>query len=935
MAPQADAARADKDKRAGTILAFARVVPSRLENNPTDHTLAPELRSHLPTFPLKPPSSLLGEFDAQGTELWNLSTRLIRENGDSNQTMPCLLRVFASYMLDGANGGRMGNWENATRVVKVILRATKTCVRFSEYALGVGLLECAGRYFSQTASTTDVTPEDMAVHQRSMDQYSLLQILLAWKQFKLDVAEQMYQKQRSQEISADPVTAEEFADTFYEIGKEEYNLKKFDAASRWLERACDALADQQLDVLSDLAPDLKMSAMHLLTKSLLALGTEQSNAKAREVVQLMDTEYGDKMLVSLLKLEILSAETQPDISVYHGTLLRLFRSVHLTKPNFKTLMHHIHKLRKFNPEIACDCLAQLLSIRLFESGKMEYIERVTVMRIWITTSNTQISSLMETLRSFLDLVSSNITSSYSPAATHAAQTLLWKLVESSFNQTNYQQTEAICNLANHQLFVKCGDNNKAKISRKIMQCAIARQSWNDARQAFFSMSELAQSSPQSRFLLFKVAIRTEDEQLAAECLDVIVQASTKDATILYACVLESQQASNRPLTIKALHVVLEKYKYTAPEGVHLPAMLRCLIKLLKSEMGDSKLPNPELVENFCRAFEGASAQSVISSLVHKSMDFSKSEWEWFSRNSYNFALEHCAILDPLHLSRLAVCCNQFIGILLSESDEQSLQDLRLRRVFCYFLALVANIVLARAADEIDISNQHYTIAIRHAKGLRESITKLLDSQLDDHWLADLQEKHFDAVKYELEAFIRLKKWDDATYLFPICFEHTNKARVWDTLADLGFLLHEEIVKAGLKPSHQAKTLSFLKDIINHSLSSKTNPMAMARWLRCLFQTALTSNDALAMQCIDQAISAAKALRTLDTCFPQTELEYLTTTAFNHAIDYFSAGDDAGCARWAEKALALAGESDDQGLTSLLQERYSALMWQGKDASDEI
>jgi hypothetical protein len=256
-----------------------------------------------------------------------------------------------------------------------------------------------------------------------------------------------------------------------------------------------------------------MSAMHLLTKSLLALQTEQSTSKAREVVQLMDTEYGDKMLVSLLKLEILAFEPQPDINIYHGTLLRLFRSVYLTKPNFKTLMHHIHKLRKFSPEVACDCLGQLLSIRLFESGKIEYIERVTVMRIWITTSNSQTTSLIDSLRFFLDLVSSNITSPYSSAATHASQTLLWKLIEGFFNQRQYEQAEKLCNLAIHPMFVKCGDSNKAKISRKIMQCAIARQSWNEARQAFFSMSEASQNAPQSRFLLFKVAIRTDDEDL--------------------------------------------------------------------------------------------------------------------------------------------------------------------------------------------------------------------------------------------------------------------------------------------------------------------------------------------------------------------------------------------------------------------------------------
>lgn len=40
---------------------------------------------------------------------------------------------------------------------------------------------------------------------------------------------------------------------------------------------------------------------------------------------------------------------------------------------------------------------------------------------------------------------------------------------------------------------------------------------------------------------------------------------------------------------------------------------------------------------------------------------------------------------------------------MPDSDGETLQDLRLRRIFCEFLALVANIVLARAADEIQLS----------------------------------------------------------------------------------------------------------------------------------------------------------------------------------------------------------------------------------------
>jgi hypothetical protein len=38
--------------------------------------------------------------------------------------------------------------------------------------------------------------------------------------------------------------------------------------------------------------------------------------------------------------------------------------------------------------------------------------------------------------------------------------------------------------------------------------------------------------------------------------------------------------------------------------------------------------------------------------------FDKSEFEWFSRNSYNLALEICADANPVHLVRLTTTCIQ-------------------------------------------------------------------------------------------------------------------------------------------------------------------------------------------------------------------------------------------------------------------------------------
>jgi hypothetical protein len=60
-------------------------------------------------------------------------------------------------------------------------------------------------------------------------------------------------------------------------------------------------------------------------------------------------------------------------------------------------------------------------------------------------------------------------------------------------------------------------------------------------------------------------------------------------------------------------------------------------------------------------------------------------------------------------------------------------------------------------------------------------------------------------------------------------------------------------------------------------------------------------------------------------YPKTELEWMATSAFNLAIDYYVADDDANCTLWAEKAMTVAQWLEDDGqLRDTLMKKYAAL-----------
>ena len=50
--------------------------------------------------------------------------------------------------------------------------------------------------------------------------------------------------------------------------------------------------------------------------------------------------------------------------------------------------------------------------------------------------------------------------------------------------------------------------------------------------------------------------------------------------MLYACVLEAQSSGDRAQAVHALQRVVNNFEYHAPDGVHLPSLLRYALSLL-------------------------------------------------------------------------------------------------------------------------------------------------------------------------------------------------------------------------------------------------------------------------------------------------------------------------------------------------------------------
>ncbi|PSN68963.1 SPO22-domain-containing protein [Corynespora cassiicola Philippines] len=970
MAPP-QTAKSERERKLTSLLAFSSKLLTRCKSTP-DIASVKDLQKHVTGLPLQKSSvyaTKQDELDRLGTELWNATTRLRRdtskeeqkkENMEEHARFHCYLRMFSLLLLDSASNqaGREGTRKTCVRLMKVALKTARTCVSSDELVLATKALERAADYESILCTgQDDESTEMVALGDRLRMEYFILRIMLAWRQDRMDMAEHLFLKSRKLTVVAPPSTAESFADTLYEIGKCFVQKMSYEIGVVWLERAHGIIEEQELEMLSPEAGHLRLGIMQNLIQAYMKSSQGEGQTKAWHVLKLLEADHGEKMVVSLLKLELLYSAEAVETNQIHTVLHRMIYSIVLNERNFATIMHHVHKLKDHSDTAACGVLVDLLETRLFRDEYQAWIERAVVTYIWIKVTGAEEKMIGDT-QELLDKVLMHTKDIFSAPATHAAQTLLWKRVEALHSQGNHATAEAWCRICLHQLFDKAGEQNKSRISRKLITCALARQDYASARSTFSKMSETGRDTPKTRYLMYKIALHEGETEFAAECLDLVCRGLHTDATFLQGCIVESLSAGDRHQTIAALGKVLEKYDGNVPNDIHLPALLRLTAKLLHLELTkDSKL-NVDILEQLCTVFEAAYNHAKASK-QHPSnqtqQNFGLSEYKWFAKNTYNLSLKYCSEMHPTTLTKLLKTCIEHENELDPDPD----MDLRLR--VCHFLAVCAFSALARAEDNQQNCQRYYLDVLDNCQYFRalaaDSILKL-----DGSGQKDAVTKHYQIVKLELEATAKLRKWE----AFGLLFEQAVKYTVPDnleSLADLTLAILEEEKKNGTDDKCRDVLISFLQRIINWVRKECHDDMTkLARWMRCLFQHAYPYYEKICLECIETATQIAagnsdkvsnhdaSALHTpppsspykiaeidphLDSTndektmdrYPPEEIEWLAAFGFNHAIDCYLGGTDEKCKLWAEKAINLAQWADDKHqLRDLLMGRFSELAW---------
>ena len=582
----------------------------------------------------------------------------------------------------------------------------------------------------------------------------------------------------------DLIHSEQLSDTLFEIGKARLRYGEPEEATFWLERAHDELSRHEISRMSSDAGELKISIMHCTARAFMKQSDADHRARAWNIARDLELEGGDKLALSMLKLDLYALEPESVAPEYFDVLEKTIGSIHLTESNIKTVLFHAHQLKTWNPRLAQDLLTKFIYARLLDAGQPELLEKALITVVWFATASSVLKETACSLDNLFDNVSVSSSKPLSPAATHSVHILLWKQIDSFQHQEKFDLAELWCHLALHRIFEVSGARHIGKLQRKLMQCALSQASPSKARMVFNQMSTASQAEPSTQFLLYKVALRCHDNNLATQCLESICHAENVDTSIMYACVLEAQQSGDQHQSLAALQGLLKAQNSHLSGNVHIPALLRCAIRMLVQHIGKDGTPAEDSLSDLCDIFERAVRQAKAFSneppLEHSPL-FALAELDWFSRNSYNLALKHLSTWPFQITTRLIQSCIGYIELYPTELENDKADDLHVRRMSCNFLAASLYTVMARREDVVEIRLQHY-LAVRHAA---EAFRDLIVERMNDLFECsndDLRHKFISILVYDFEAAARLKLWDVLGHLIKVCYK-----ACWQRMKLSGFI----------------------------------------------------------------------------------------------------------------------------------------------------
>ncbi|XP_048577615.1 testis-expressed protein 11 isoform X2 [Nematostella vectensis] len=659
----------------------------------------------------------------------------------------------------------------------------------------------------------------------------------------------------------------------YNFGVTTYNRREYEDCIEWLR--------ESLELGKGKAPvghKKQATTLRLIANAYLKWDSKEHLQKALNAVGLANAEHPHPA-GHYLKIELLLLSDNTPMARLQSAFEEALNLPDLTAQIGLSLAQLATRYKR--TDLALNCL-QTLATRFKNSPDLAKIQLQHVELLLQNNQDQEAKDLVEDC-----ITGHNTGQQLSPDICKMFHLLLWEKAANLYEAKEYQ--EAI-NWYNYSLSLfNSEDTSTNKNVAKLL-----------ASKAAAEAQRIEPNSPIVHFFQFKIALMEGDDNKAMEAIKQISQSQANDhdnndvttdeddahGLICLAAQLSLEQ-NNRSVAVKALDGILE----TSASNKQVITALRCLIRLkLTISETDVKGDVNGIMPYLKKALECVNKMAALGPLADV-----QAEATWFMKIAWNMALDSSESSSDLR--EFFLICYKFADLCAIDAANMS------RQKNCLLMAAAASLQIAKETSNETEKKEALSETLTHVQNCRDLCKRINGT----HSIQGNKDKKDDSIilliLYEFEAKAKLGEGDASLesclhklIALPFC-----EAKTFETVAALAVeqpAFYREVSVKALKLA-----------IKKHRTAEPVDLIALSKVFHSLAELALGRGSSRDAESKEEAWTLYQEIiefveSTDKGSYPEMELIWLMTKAWNCGINLFSSGRFDASEKWCATAMRL-------------------------------
>ncbi|XP_078618662.1 testis-expressed protein 11-like [Branchiostoma floridae x Branchiostoma japonicum] len=666
----------------------------------------------------------------------------------------------------------------------------------------------------------------------------------------------------------------------YNFGVETYQKQKYEEAVAWLRESFELGKGNGQPATSS---KNQARTLRLLASAYLEWDSKQHWQKALNAVGLANSEHSHPAGLHLKVHILLVSDTVEDnrlVSAVTDCLRHPELTVELALNTIKLLIEHKRT------QLALDGVKQLT--QQFQASPE--LGKVYLLHLRILLDNRQ----MQAAKALVEdcITGHNTTQPLDTTTRKRFHLLLWEQAAQAYEANEYEEALRWYDYSRN-LFSSNDrhDNNMAKLERNRSACYLHLKQYDKALEAAKQAETCDPTSPHTQYALFKIALLQGNSDAAIEAIEkmgTVDEKGEENSTVEGLVCLAAQLAfeeSNRDVAIRALERLVQ-HSHNIQQVL---TAIRCLtrLRLTFTATSEGQRSSNDIILSYLET-----AHNKLQELKKTKEDGIVNEATWFMKIAWNLGLKCGEDTNMMH--QFFNTCFKFSS--LCPMDMANL----VRKKTCALMAAAACLQSARNVSDPGEKMEMLKKVILHVDACRETCREICNSKITDTDCSG-DSTPILLCLYEFEAKAKMGEPDLTQLVDRVMAMPQADAKTLETMAALA----QEAPAA--QPTISVKALK--EAIKRHLQTPNTDFTKCSKAFHSLIQLVLNKGSSSDPNSKEEAWGYYKeAMDVIDNksqgCYPEMEILWLMTKAWNCGIHLLSAGHYVDAEHWCGMSMKL-------------------------------